>query len=128
MKYTASTYAKALAESLTAAKKEDHASMIKRFIALVVRHNDAKLLPKIAELAAKILREKEGGNKFTIESARPLPKSLKEKLEQGFQAERHMTEIEERIIPSLIAGVRIIKNEEEQMDFSFLRRLQRMFS
>lgn len=125
MKYPPHIYAKALVEVLSAPAgphKRSDAEVAKNFLALVQRNGDERYLRKILEEASRFARGKSGVRKVTIESARALGPSQKE-------AVAHFTKpgdvVEERIDPDLIAGIRIILNDELQFDGSLKTKLNR---
>jgi F0F1-type ATP synthase delta subunit len=124
MKYPASTYAKALAEVIVATKEADNARVIKNFLAMVERNGDSASLGKILEQAGRFAREENGIRKVAFESARPLTKSQKSAV-SGLAKKGDV--IEERIDPSLIAGVKVIVNDELQLDGSLKGKLDTLF-
>ncbi len=125
MKYPTHIYAKALAEVVTDPKKKNEGEIIRNFLALIGKNGDEAHLPKIIEEASRLAREKSGTRKVTIASARPLKESQKEYL-------RHFKEkndlIEERIVPDLIAGIKVTVNDELQFDGTLKAKLDRMFN
>lgn len=130
MKYRPEIYAKAFA--LAAEKNppaggaaEQEKKIIRNLLALVRRNGDAKDLPKITSHAEKILREKEGRKKFLFESARPIAQELRKSL-LGMLREKDVTE--EKVVPDLVAGVRVTVDEERQFDATLARKLQKMFA
>ena len=126
MNHRPQLYARAFA--LAADKKlsaHDAEKIGKNLVALVTKNGDAKDLSKIADGAARILREKEGRRKFVFESARPLSKELRKSLE-AIAGEKDVTE--EKVVPALVAGVRVTVDEERQFDASLARKLQKMFA
>ncbi len=126
MKYPPKLYARALAEvaipELTVVREKE---IVSRFLALLKKNGDLYLLPKIVAKAEKLLREKIGIRKVTIEIARQVKKPL-EHLAKKFIQKSDI--LEEKINPDLIAGVKIIVNDEEQFDGSLKRKLQKLFT
>lgn len=127
MKYPAHIYAKALAEAIVGAKgrngKEQDA-IILRFIALVRKNGDEAHLRKLVEEAARFVRGKSGVRKVTMETARSLGASQKKAL-AGFVKTGDI--LEEKIDPELVAGVKIIVNDELQFDGSLKGKLDKLF-
>jgi F0F1-type ATP synthase delta subunit len=126
MKHSATLYAKALAEAAqehpSSASKED---LAQNLLALVKRNGDERQLPKIVELAERLLAVKTGRRLVTITSARPLPESLRKAL----RAELGQTDIvSETVEPNLVAGVKITINGEQQLDASLKRKLDKLFT
>ncbi len=128
MKYPAHIYAKALVEVLSDSTKTGSRSdevIAKNFLELVERNGDAGHLKKILEEASRFARGRSGVRKVTIESARALSASQKDAIKHFMKAG---DVVEERIDPSLIAGVKITLNEELQFDGSLKNKLNRVFS
>jgi len=116
-------YAKALVEVLSdidkAGAKSD-TEIAKNFVALVQKNGDEGYMRKILEEASRFARGKSGVRKVTIESARALAPAQRTAVEQFV---RPGDVVEERIDPDLIAGVRIILNDEMQFDGSLKNKL-----
>ena len=125
MKYPAHWYAKALAEAIADTKdKKGQDEIAKNFVALVRKNGDEARIRKIVEIAARMVRGRQGIRKVTIESARKLLPS-QEKLLDGFLSPGDV--VEREIDESLIAGIRIILNDEMQFDGSLRGKLDRIF-
>ncbi len=127
MKYPAHIYAKALAEVIVAVKGGSNAvqdAIVRRFIALVRKNGDEAHLRKLVEEAARFVRGKSGVRKMTIETARSLPAAQK----QALQALTKPGDvIEEKIDPELVAGVKVLINDELQFDGSLKGKLDKLF-
>lgn len=127
MKYAPHVYARALVEVLDAPaahhgpRADDE--LAKNFLALVRRNGDERYLRKILEEASRFARGKSGMRKVTVESARALTptqqKALAHFIQQG-------DVVEERIDPDLIAGIKIILNDELQFDGTLKNKLNRV--
>jgi len=125
MKYSPYWYAKALAAVIVETKdKRGQDEIAKNFIALVRKNGDETRLRKIVEIAARMIRGKQGIRKVTIESARKLLPA-QEKLLEGFLSPGDV--VERTVDESLIAGIRIVLNDELQFDGSLLGKLERIF-
>lgn len=124
MKYSTHTYAKALAEVITEAKGAEAEQFAQNFIALIKKNGDEAHARKILEEAARMLRGKRGIRKVTFETARPLGAKQKQIL-ASFAKPGDV--IEEEIDPALIAGVRIIVDDEKQFDESLRGKLDKLF-
>lgn len=124
MKYPAHFYAKALAEVIMEASGKREDEIVQRFIALVRKNGDEAHLRKIVEEAARFVRGKSGVRKVTMEIAR-VPGGAQRKMLQ------HLTKpgdvIQEKINPELVAGVKIIVNDELQFDGSLKGKLDKIF-
>jgi F0F1-type ATP synthase delta subunit len=124
MKYPVKIYAEALAQSTAAVAPADEAAIAKNFLELVNRNGDGPHLGKIIEEAARILRGKLGIRKVSFESARPMSPAQKKEM-HAFAGPCDI--VEERIDPSLVAGVRIIVDDERQFDGSLKGKLDKLF-
>jgi F0F1-type ATP synthase delta subunit len=121
MKYSAYMYAKALVEVLSDPKVNDE-SAAQNFLALVKKNNDEGHLKKILEEASRFARGRGGVRKVTVESARELKVTQKDLVKRFIKPG---DVVEERIDPELIAGIRIILNDELQFDGSLKNKLNR---
>jgi F0F1-type ATP synthase delta subunit len=125
MKYSVHDYAKALAQAIITSKAKDQDAIAKHFLAVVRKHGDEASLRKILDEAGRIVRSAEDIRKVTITSARPLDpaqeKMVKEILKKDDVAER-------KIDPELIAGIRIVLNDEMQFDGSLKGKLDNVFN
>lgn len=125
MKYSPYWYAKALAAAIADVKdKRGQDEIEKNFIALVRKNGDEARLRKIVEIAARLVRGKQGIRKVTIESARTLLPA-QEKLLDSFLSPGDV--VEREVDEELIAGIRIILNDELQFDGSLRGKLERIF-
>jgi len=125
MKYSPHIYAHALAQAIIAAKGADHDGIAKNFLALVRKNGDETSLRKIVAEAERLIHKESGARKVTIISARPVKHSaeamLKSILKPG-------DAIEEKIDPRLIAGIKILINDESEFDGSLKGKLDAIFS
>jgi F0F1-type ATP synthase delta subunit len=124
MKYPSHFYAKALAQAIAGAKGKNEAAIAKNFLALVRKNGDEASLPKILDEAGRMVRSEEGIRQVRIESARPLAVS-QEKMVKEFIKPGDI--IERKIDPELIAGVRLILDDELQFDGSLRGKLDKVF-
>ncbi|MGC8775747.1 MAG: F0F1 ATP synthase subunit delta [Minisyncoccia bacterium] len=119
MKYDYKTYAKALVLALN--QKVPKEKIILNFLNLLKKNNDWHQLEKIIDLAEKLIYEKENKKKIIIETARP-QQNLVNQLKKFFPQD----ELVEKINPNLIAGLKILINNELQLDFSLKNRLEKI--
>ena len=122
MKYKPKIYAAALAETILT-KKLSQKETIDRFLNLLEKNGDIRKAKEIVTLAETILLKKAGKSKVRIEIARKVEGDLPALLRKVLQA----SVIEEILKPSLIAGVNIIVNGEQQLDFSLKSKLDEIF-
>lgn len=121
MKYSTKIYARALAGAILD-KKADDKKIINNFLELLKKNQDTKRANEIIALAEGLLLKKTGNKKVVLETARGIDtKNLTQALiKKG-------DKIQEKINPALIAGVKIIVNNNQQLDFSLQRKLQEIF-
>ncbi len=123
MKHPAHFYAKALAEAASAPDAEGRA-IAKNFAELLARNGDEALARKILEEASRYARGKSGIRKVAIGSARPLTPAQRKALAPIL---RPGDVVVEEVIPDLIAGVRVIVDDEMLFDGSLRGRLDAIF-
>lgn len=130
MKYSVHDYAKALDAAIAdvvgqpTAKQE---AVAKNFLELVRRNNDESGFKKILQEAARIARgrKREGAlRQVTVQSARSLNKA-QEKMLGGFLRETDV--VNYQIDPSLVAGVKIVVDDEMQLDGTMKAKLDSLF-
>ncbi|MBI2623578.1 MAG: F0F1 ATP synthase subunit delta [Candidatus Liptonbacteria bacterium] len=123
MKYTPLHYAKAFAAALAEHPKSGE-KFAANFARLIERNGDARHAPKILAATEKLVRAASGAKKVTLVTARPPEQSLRTAFRKLIGA--HDT-VEEKVDPSLIGGVKIVVNEEEQFDGSLKRKMDKLF-
>ncbi|MEK7103830.1 MAG: F0F1 ATP synthase subunit delta, partial [Patescibacteria group bacterium] len=115
-KYPAKIYAKALSDVLEKdLSKKEAETVLANFLALVEKNQDQKGLSKIYQLTEKSLLKKMGINKIIFESAREIESKNFKRLKEAVDKKDIC---EERTNKELLAGVKIIKNGNEQIDYS----------
>ena len=121
MKYNYKIYARALVSALDETQDlVQKEKIIKNFLFLVQKNKDVRQLKKIIDFASKIIYKKDGRQRIILETARP-QNNLKN-LFQKFFNEKDI--IEEKINPNILAGLRIVFDDEKELDFSFKKRLE----
>jgi len=123
MKYTTKDYANALVELLSDKKITDK-KVSQGFIKLLERQNDLKKSKEIIELAEFLLAKKNKKKSITFETARKLLDSQKKIL---LKLTENGDIITEKINPELIAGVKIIVDNEKQLDQTLLKKINSLF-
>jgi F0F1-type ATP synthase delta subunit len=123
MKYPTHIYAKALVEVLSDRKAKNSAAVANNFLEIVKRNNDEGHLREILEEASRFARGKSGVRKVTIESARALSAAQKKRLKSFIKSG---DVVEEHLDPELIAGIKIILNDELQFDGSLKNKLNKV--
>lgn len=115
-------YAQALAE--VAMSKKENKKSVDNFLALVKKNSLERKLKEIVVLAEKIILEKQGKKNIVFQTARKVTLAQK-KLLTGVAKEGDV--IKETISPELIAGVKVVVNENKQLDMSMQKKLQEIF-
>lgn len=122
MKNKAKIYAEALAGAVL--KPGADAEKIKsNFLKLLEKNGDMGKAKQILGLAEDLFIKKTGRRKVVLESARKIKAKQKELIDQVL----HKGDVvEEKISPELLAGIKIIVNDE-QLDMSMASKLQKLF-
>ncbi len=124
-KYPTKVYAKALCDVLEKdSNKKEIEMILANFLVLLKKNQDQKGLSKICRLTERGLLKKFGINKIIFESAREIEKDNLKKLKNILDKKDIY---EERINADLLAGVKIIKNGNEQIDYSLANKLNKLF-
>jgi F0F1-type ATP synthase delta subunit len=123
MKYKTKDYAKALADILSE-KKIDEKKISGGFIKLLERQNDLKKSKEIIELAEFLLAKKNNKKLVTFETARKLSEAQRKMLLKSTEVGDI---IKEKINPELMAGVKIIVDNEKQLDQTLLKKINSLF-
>lgn len=122
MKYAPHLYAQAFRRALTeAATPLQKNSIVERFATLLIRNGDIRRHDVILVAVERELVRAAHGRHITIETARQVPKELAGAM-RSFATERDV--VEERIVPALMAGARIIIDGEREFDGSLKRKLE----
>ena len=96
--------------------------LIDKFFKLLQKKGQLKDARRIIELAEGYYLEKKGNKKITLETARKL--SSKDFL-KDFKKEGDI--VEEKINSDLVAGIKVIVNKNNQLDFSLQKSLNEVF-
>ena len=124
MKHSPKMYARAFGELAAGhLSNTKEAELVKNFLGVIEKNNDAHQLKKIFAEAEKFLRMKTGLRSVTIETARKIGN-----LKKTFGHFLLQTDIvEEKINPELIAGIKLTVNDENQFDGSLSRKMKKLF-
>ena len=123
MKYKIIEYAKALAEILSD-KDFNEKQIIQGFLRVLERQSDIKKAKEIITATKILLAKKIGKKSVFFESARKLSDGQKKMLSK-FVEEGDI--VEEKINKELIAGVKIIIDNEKQLDQTILTKINNIF-
>lgn len=124
MNYTPKIYAKAFCESVILAKTgADMDKAVKNLLIQVKLNRDQKKLKYILSAAEKIIIQKKGGRKLTLETARPLNPGNKKIIDPLLKPSDI---VEKKINKKLIAGIKININDEFLLDQSFATKIKKI--
>jgi len=121
MKYAPELYAEAFTRALNeSAAHVSRDALVARLLAVIEKNGDNARKGKILNAVRRAFIKKRGGREISIETAR----------DQHIDLGRYFKkedEIETRVNPDLIAGLRITVDGERELDTSLHRKLSRMF-
>ncbi|KKQ77436.1 MAG: hypothetical protein US98_C0004G0007 [Parcubacteria group bacterium GW2011_GWC1_38_6] len=103
----------------------DRKDLINNFVRVIVKNGDLGKKERILDQVTRCTRELEGKQIAKIESARSFRGALYNNLIKLFDNKHY--DIKESVRDDLIAGVRIVINEEKQLDVSFKKILDQVF-
>jgi len=124
MRYPAHIYAKALIDVIKSSKPEDEGRIIKNFTKLIQNNGDETHSRKIIEETARLSRKNSGTHNVVIESARAMSSNNKKGVANFIKPGDTVIE---KINPELIAGTRIVIDDEMQLDGTLKGKLDKVF-
>lgn len=124
MKHSPEIYARAFLESLGAAPRHEQGGLMKRFLALVHTNGDWPNAPRILGAVERLVVRERGGRWVRVECARTVRQGLRAMIQRHFGRKDR---IEIASNPSLIAGIRVTMDGRQELDYSFQRKLKRLF-
>lgn len=122
MKIKPKDYAAALVYALSK-PGTDHQKITANFLKLLQKNGDIKKGKMIVAMAQELLARKSGGKKIVIETARALDK----KTLAGVIGGKNDL-VQEKLNPTLVAGIKITVNGNKQLDFSLQKKLNEIFN
>ena len=123
MKYTVRQYAEALNSALKGKEAAERKKAVGRFLNILRKHRDSARLGRILK-EAELLHLKESGlRKVRVEAASPVTEGIKSEIKEILGDKVYL---EEEVNPELLAGLRILVDEEIFIDASAKRRLGEM--
>lgn len=125
MRYTTGQYASALTEALADASAATRPQMIRRFMQMLRKNRDTRRLAAIMRKMEKQSLADQGMQKVAVASASPLAPEIKKEIAAGLDKKPLW---EETVDPAMLAGIRILIDDELLIDASARRRLDRMFT
>ena len=125
MKYKSKDYAIVLVELiLKEVTPTQEKKLLDNFLKLLEKNRDTVKVKKIITLAEILFFKKTGRKKIILETARKM--SSEQKNLFGFLV-KNGDIVQEKINKDLIAGVKIIVNNERQFDASIQKKLENIF-
>ncbi len=121
MKYKSRDYANTLVEIML--KEKDGTKMVAGFLSFMKKNRDERKLKEILKLAEKLYFKKTGNKKIILETARHFNFKNSELINNLVNKGDVVVE---KINQELIAGVKIVVNEERQLDMSLFKKLQEL--
>ena len=125
MKYTILQYAAALASALEDKTPTERKHIAARLFRHMTEARALKYLPRVVQEAERILRRKQGIHMAEVETPAPLSTAHRRSIERALGSKAIITE---KINPLLLAGVRMVIDEETLIDATASRRLETLFS
>ncbi|OGZ54178.1 MAG: hypothetical protein A3B25_00675 [Candidatus Ryanbacteria bacterium RIFCSPLOWO2_01_FULL_48_26] len=123
-KISTDSYAAAFVAVLEKSRNAD--TVVKNFIETIKKNNDWAKRRQIREACEKEWRKVHGKSLVVIESARELNGEQRARVSKQWKDKGHS--VEYKIYPSLIAGVKIVIDEEKQFDGSLNNKLRKVFA
>ncbi len=124
MKYRIAQYAQALHAALKDAPASKQKETMRRFAALLTRHRMSGKSDLIVGSYEKIILSEGGVRKVSIESAAPMSERLKKEIGEIMGKK---IVVEEKTRPDLLAGIKILVDDELLIDASARRQIERIF-
>jgi F0F1-type ATP synthase delta subunit len=123
MKYSLKNYGQALAEEVLKKENPSQGDVARNFIDMLKRSGDEAHAGKIIKEAERVLRKEGGVRSVVFESARPLGAAQQKSLAVF---SRSGDVVSYRTDPRLIAGVRILVDDEKEFDGSLKGKLDKL--
>jgi F0F1-type ATP synthase delta subunit len=125
MKYKPAQYAEALAASLDGASASEMHTRVRAFAELLKKHRMLGKAEGIMRIVERRLAKRAGATRVTFETADTPSESLRKEVTGIFGGKAW---IEEKVRPELLAGIRILVDDETLVDASGKRRLAEIFA
>ena len=124
MKYKFAQYAEALAASLLEASPVEARVRVHAFAELLKKHRMLAKADSIMRIVERRLAKRAGATRVILESADAPSESLRKEVADLFDGKAWL---EEKVRPELLAGIRILVDDETLVDASGKRRLAEIF-
>lgn len=123
MKYRPAQYAAALYAIMSGKKEADRRAITRRFVRILAHHRMLGAAPAILAAYEKLFLRAHGERKVRIESATPVSEEVKKEIAGILGAKIHF---EEKETPGILAGIKILIDDELLIDASAERQIKRM--
>ncbi len=124
MRYSIKQYALALLISLAEKKGEERKNIIRNFLSLLTRNGDQTKLELIIKEAEKTERRKKGIYQVELASATKISGKLKEEVEKIIGKK---VIFKERMDPEILAGLKILIEDETLIDATAQSQIAKIF-
>ncbi|MDP3956432.1 MAG: F0F1 ATP synthase subunit delta [bacterium] len=124
MKPSATLFAKAFLTVLAGTPETKQGAIVKNLVRAASKYGGDGYLRQISNEVLRLYRKERGFKKIVLYSARPLSKKLHSALIEPFNKS---DEVQEKVNPELIAGVKIVIDEELSLDNTLKRKLEVLF-
>lgn len=125
MRYTNKQYAAAFLSALKDKSGKERTEILRRFLTLLQKNKDWPRLNLILREAEKFYLRKSGLKKVFLETAQPASPNVKKEVEKILGRKIVLSE---KINPAILAGIKILVDDELLIDSSAQSRLRKLFS
>ena len=125
MRVAPKQYAEAFRAVVAEARPSETKTIIRRLIASAIKRQDRARLPAIVHAIERKTVTENGGRWVEIQTARSVPPRALSRFRRTFSKKDQITT---KIDPRLVAGVRIVVNDERALDYSLERKLRKLFT
>lgn len=125
MKYSSKQYASVLLSILEGKSEKDRKKILRKFIAVLAKNRDLTRLGAILRETEREYLQRSDLRKVVVESVSPVNSALRKEIERAVGGK---TWWQEKINPELLAGIRILINDETLIDASGKRQVEKMFA
>ncbi len=124
MRYTPKQYATALLQALDKKSSTEKKKILQQFMSLVSKRGDSARLGLIVRESEKQYLKNVGLKKVVLESVDSMPARVKKDIEEILGKN---IIFEEKTNPNLLAGIKVLVNDELLVDASAVTQLRKLF-
>ncbi|HEY4523388.1 MAG TPA: F0F1 ATP synthase subunit delta [Candidatus Paceibacterota bacterium] len=125
MRYLPQLLAKAFLAAVKETPDNKQSELIKNFLRVSEKYGGKSYLMKTMKEIERLDRKERGIKQIALHTARPIPKKLLGTITSTFHKN---DEVEEKINPELIAGIKIVIDNEFSTDNTLKRKLEVLFT